>query len=464
MKITDIKKKPDNPVTVLQFGEGKFLRAFMEDIIYESVKEGRYKGSVTVVKPRPGSVTAFTEQDCMYTLIVRGLVSGNIVDEKKIITSINEILKFYDDTNKFYDEAHNENLKVIISNTTEAGICVDEDDQFSNKLPNTYPGKLTKFLFTRYEYFNGDFNRGLLVLPMELNENNGELLYKSVKAYIKMWNLDEKFLQWVKKGCLFCNTLVDRIVSGYSNEELEYEDRLIDVCEPYYLLAVETEDKDEVVKRFPVLNENKNIVISDDISIYKERKVKILNGIHTGVSLAAYNAGYEYVREYMNDDTFEKWIKNLLNREIIPTIDMDMQKLEEYAEETILRLKNPFLNHRILDISLNSVAKWKVRILPTIIDFYRMKGVLPKGLVFSLAALINFYRLSRSEGYRTTDSEYIIGIFENGGNSIVERFLSDANIWGEQIGFICKLVDITEKNLDKINRLGIKGAIEELCG
>lgn len=462
MKITELIEKRKRPVRILQFGEGNFLRAFIEEFVQETNEAGVYNGSVCVVKPRAGGeVTSFRQQKCMYTLITQGLKGGKPFRNKKIITCIDAILHGTEDYRVFLKTAQQPEIQVIVSNTTEAGICINERDELSGPPPEAYPGKLTQWMYERFLYFGGAPEKGLLVLPLELNEANGTLLKKAVLAYIKLWGLPENFKNWVQECNLFCNTLVDRIVSGYSKEEMHYEDKFIDICEPYCFFAIEAQDKEQVEKKFSIAGNHPRIVLTDDLSLYRERKVKILNGIHTSVSLAAYHAGYQYVREFMEDEIFLSWIKQMIWQEIIPTIHMERDVLSAYALEIMQRFQNPFLDHRLLDIAMNSVKKWQVRILPTIMQYEKITGAMPKGLVFSLASLLFFYKAGAEGGYPLKDEKRVIESISP--TTSPAEFLQNTGLWGENTFFMKKLTSATEENLNLIQEKGIKEAIKRVC-
>lgn len=464
MKITDVKEKEKRPIRMIQFGEGRFLRAFIEEYVEDGYNAEKFDGSICVVKPRAGgSVDTFNAQDCMYTLIVRGIKNGEIFEEKRIMTSIDSIIQCKNNEDVFLNLAHINTIDIVVSNTTEAGICVNNNDSFNDISAQTYPGKLTRLLYERYKFYDGDRNKGFVIIPLELNENNGELLKNAVYEYIKLWNLSNLFKEWIDFSCVFCSTLVDRIVSGYSVEELPYEDELIDVCEPYKLFAIQTDNPDKVKEKLPML-EDSSVIITEDISIYRERKVKVLNGVHTATALLAYNAGFAYVEQMVNDDSFGQYINKIIYEEILLTIDMEKDELKKYAEEVMQRFKNPFLNHKLKDISMNSISKFKVRVIPTIQEYKEKKGEYPIGLVFSLAGLLNFYKEGICENvYDINDSREVQNEFSNWDGNDIEYILSSKELWGEYVNLTKELINNTQKNMDLISKFGIKGAIRNIC-
>ncbi|MBR3787142.1 MAG: tagaturonate reductase [Firmicutes bacterium] len=465
MSIKTFQNKIVKPIRIIQFGEGKFLRAFWEEYIDDGNASGQYDGAILIVKPRKGgNIDDFRQQDCMYTLVTRGIKDGEIVDQKKIITSVDSVIQCDENVNAFLELATLDSLEVIVSNTTEAGICVNIKDDFSDIAGQSYPGKLTRLLFERYEKYGDAQNEELVILPLELNDKNGELLKNAVTEYIKIWGLSKGFKHWVETSVIFCNTLVDRIVSGYLDIELPYEDKLIDVCEPYKLFAIETRVPEKVKKKLPLLNMNSSVVISDNIDVYRERKVKVLNGVHTAVSLAAYNAGFIYVEQMMNDEVFSCFIDKIIYDEILTTINMETDKLIVYAEEIKQRFKNPFLYHRLKDISMNSISKFKVRVLPTMIDYKSEHGVYPKGLMFSLAALLYFYKNGIiNKQYTIVDSTEVIEVFSKWDGKNIRHILSNEILWGEFTETIKEMSDDTTNNMKLIHEYGIKGAMKIIC-
>lgn len=391
----------DSKVAILQFGEGNFLRAFMEDMLQHANDDARYEGSVAIVKPRTGgSLEAFARQNNQYTLLLQGKQDGELVKRTKRITCVNEVYYGDRDYEKYLALSESEDLKLIVSNTTEAGIRFDSSDLNFAEAPATYPGKLTAFLYRRFQTFakTGTAEHGCVILPFELNENNGELLRECVLRYADHWSLPEAFRTWIISDNLFCNTLVDRIVSGYSEAEMEhqktktgFEDRLLVVAEPYGSLIIETEQVDRVLDAFPFGRCGLKVTFTNDMAPYRQQKVKLLNGIHTAICMTGLMMGLEFVSDCMEEPLMRHYIHQLIEAEISPTIRLPQETVQTFAESMVERFENPFLNHSLRSIALNSVSKWETRIYPTIEDYYSMKEEYPKGLLFSLAALNVFY-------------------------------------------------------------------------
>lgn len=466
MDIIKWKEKVKRPIRILQFGEGRFLRAFIEDFVDNANEQRNYNGMISVIKPRiGGDVDSFQKQDCLYTLVTRGIRAGNCVHEKRVITAIDQVIHCEKEPNAFLSLARVATMEVVVSNTTENGICFSAEDEFEDIARQSFPGKLTRFLYERFCSFDGSSESGLLILPLELNENNGALLKETVMAYVEHWNLSDKFAEWIDASCLFCNTLVDRIVSGYADVDLPYDDVLIDVCEPYKQFVIETDRMEEVSARIPFLTKDPAVIITKDLRTYRERKVKILNGIHTAVALAGHTAGLEYVSQLTEDELFLTWIRRMIHKEIIPTITMEEEEVIAYADTILERFANPFLQHRLLDISMNSISKWKVRILPTIEQYLNLYEEAPACLLFSLAALLHFYHSGLAdEQYIVVDQKDVLEIFQKWDGTDLAAILCNEALWGEKCAFMKTLLNATEKNMKMIRELGMRGAIRKLCG
>lgn len=385
------------PVRVIQFGEGQFLRAFADEFIDSANAHHLFCGSVAVVKPTArGSLEAFRAQHNRYTVCLRGIENGQIVDRRRVITCIDRVVHPYESFADFLALARIPSVEFVISNTTEAGIVYDETDTFRAEPPRSFPGKLTRLLYERYTAFDGAADRGWWILPTELIDQNGATLRSCVLRLIDRWQLPTAFRQWVESACHFCNTLVDRIVTGYSQAdaaaicaELGYKDRLLDTAEPFGLWVIEAPDA--LRARFPLDRAGLPVLFTDDLTPYRTRKVRILNGAHTATVLAAYLAGKNTVGECMADPTVRRFMETAVRQEIVPTVPLPRADADAFADAVFARFENPFVQHALLAISLNSVSKWRVRVLPSLLDAYRQTGTLPPCLTFSFAALLAFY-------------------------------------------------------------------------
>ena len=429
MNINKIKR----PIKVIQFGEGNFLRAFADYMIDEANDKGIFRRNIAIVKPIAfGTLDSFKKQNCNYTVILRGKENGETVNKKKIVTSVSSVYDAAGDYDEWMNLACSFNLRFVISNTTEAGIVFDSSDHFEG-LPETYPGKLTKFLYKRYEHFGGEKNRGLIILPVELIEDNGKKLLECVLKLSDVFSLCEEFKKWVKEECVFCSTLVDRIVTGFPRNdpeslfnELTYEDKLAVIAEPFGLWVIES-DK-EISGEFPLDKAGMPVLFTDNQRPYRERKVRVLNGAHTSFVLAGYLAGFDIVRDCMKDKTVGKFIRSAVKNEIAPYVPLNLSETLKFAESVFERFENPFIDHSLLSISLNSVSKWKARVLPSVTDYYEKNGKLPHLLTFSFAALLDFYRSSYllNDGLhskRQNGDEYVI----HDSSDVLEFFAQNAD-------------------------------------
>ena len=450
----EIIKKTERPIKVIQFGEGNFLRAFVDYMIDVANEEGVFDGSIAIVKPISfGNIEMFEKQDNLYTVVLRGKENGKTVNDSRIVTSVSTVLDCAEDYEAYMGLARLDSLRFVVSNTTEAGIVLDKNDSMEG-LPATYPGKLTKFLYERYTAFDGDVNKGLIILPVELIENNGGKLKECVLSLCDCWKLPEAFKNWICESCVFCSTLVDRIVTGYPRnevdaicEELGYQDNLVDVGEPFGLWVIES-DKD-ISNEFPLHKAGLPVVFTDNQKPYRERKVRVLNGAHTASVLAGYLYGLDIVRDCMHDEIMGKFIRQVVMDEIVPQVPLPIEEVKAFAESVFERFENPFIDHALLSISLNSVSKWKARVLPSFKDYYANKGELPRLITFSLAALFAFYSSDdlregtlygkRADGtsYEIHDDAHVLEFFAANSGKEADKFvkaaLSNEAFWSEDL-------------------------------
>lgn len=452
MSIKEIAVKTEFPIKILQFGEGNFLRAFVDYMIDIANEKGVFGGSIAIVKPISfGNLDAFKEQDNLYTVVLRGKENGKVVNDSRIITSVSKTLDCKDDYDEYMSLARLDTLRFVASNTTEAGIVLDERDNFDG-LPKTYPGKLTKFLYERYTAFSGAKDKGLIILPVELIENNGGKLKECVLSLAKIWNLPDDFTDWINENNIFCSTLVDRIVTGYPSgyadkvcEELGYDDKLLDIGEPFALWVIESEK--DIRNELPLDKIGLPVVFTDNQKPYRERKVRVLNGAHTSSVLAAYLYGLDIVRDCMADDVMGKYIRKVVLEEIVPQVNLPIEEVKAFANSVFERFENPFIDHALLSISLNSVSKWKARVLPSFKDYVKNNDKLPKLITFSFASLLAFYSSSdlRDDGLyakRANGDEYIIHddktvlefFADNiGKDTFIENACKNTAFWGEDL-------------------------------
>lgn len=438
---------------VMQFGEGNFLRGFVDWMFDRLNKENDGDFGIVVVQPLPdGMVERLNKQDGLYSLYLRGLLNGEKTEEKRVVDCITRGINPYENTDEFFDCAKNPDLRYIVSNTTEAGIEYKPNQSKDDFAGTTFPGRLTMFMKARFDAGLP----GFVLLPCELIDKNGDNLKECVLKYAADWNYGDDFVKWINEENYFTNTLVDRIVTGYprdnANEmekEYGYLDNMIDTAEIFHLWVIEGDKK--YSEELPFDKIGLNVLWTDDVTPYKKRKVRILNGTHTMMVLAARLAGLETVREAMDDkDVFEFAFKGIFE-EIIPTLDLPKNELEQFANDVIERFKNPFIKHYLLSIALNSVSKFKVRVLPSITEYIKRYGKEPERLVFSLAALIMFYRTDEAN-----DNKDIIEFMKSASPS---QILSCTDYWGEDLAYLLPSI---EKHIGNIEKNGIRAAMQEV--
>lgn len=475
--------KKQRPIKVLQFGEGNFLRAFTDYMIDVANEQGKFDGDIVLVKPRAhGSIDHIKAQECRYTVQLRGIVDGEAQKSNRVITSVADIVSAHAEYEKYAAYARLDALRFIVSNTTEAGIVYDDSDSLEDMPPKSFPGKLTKFLYERYLHFQGAKDKGLIMLPTELIDDNGLRLKECVLRLAELWGLEAGFVNWVEEACIFASSLVDRIVTGYPKDEIEeiwqelgYEDQLLVTGEPFALWVIESEK--DLSKEFPLHEAGLPVVFTEDQKPYKKRKVRILNGAHTSFVLASYLCGNDIVLESMKDELILKFIKDTIFDEIIPTLTMPKEELVEFANAVITRFENPYVKHALLSISLNSVSKWRARCMPTLLDYREKEKMLPKHLTFSLAALLAFYTGSEirdgvlighrgEEEYPVSDDAKALEFFaEHSGKDAkeyVRRVLGNVEFWGQDLCEIEGFEEAVAAYVAEIRELGMRGCMEKL--
>lgn len=479
-----IAKRVDRKVKVLQFGEGNFLRAFADYMIDAANDAGVFDGNIAIVKPIAyGNLDTFRKQDNFYTVSLRGKEDGEVKQINKIVTSISDVVGAIEEYDRYSAYAKESDLRFVISNTTEAGIVYNENDKFESTPPETFPGKLTKILFERFTYFKGDTSKGLVMIPCELIENNGKNLRECVLKFAAFWNLGEEFKTWIEEACVFCSTLVDRIVTGYPKDEPElfenlgYKDDLVVTGEIFGLWVIES-DKD-ISAELPLDKAGLPVIFTDDQRPYRERKVRILNGAHTSFVLASYLAGNDYVLESMQDETVKKFMNDTIHGEIIPTLSLPKDELVSFADSVVERFENPYIKHALLSISLNSVSKWKSRCLPSFKGYVDKFSKLPTNLSFSLAALISFYSgkdlkdgaltgYRGEETYKILDDEFVLRFFEENAakskEELVTLCLSNTAFWGIDLTEYEGLSTLITNYLNEIEESGMRKVLDRLSG
>ncbi len=388
--------KPERPVKILQFGEGNFLRAFVDWIVQHLDNDGVLNAGVAVVQPMPvGRIEELKKQDGLYTVCLEGIDNGERVQSREIIDVLCDFVNPYDDYAKYLGYARSDDLEIIVSNTTEAGIALDVNDINFDVCPNSFPGKLLALLWERYNFFNGDPSKGLAIIPCELIDNNGETLKQVLIRLAQIRRMGDDFIEWLISANHFTDTLVDRIVPGYPRDTVEkiwqqtgYRDDNVVKAEVFHLWVIKQESF--VQQRFPADKSGLNVIFAQDITPYKQRKVKILNGSHTAMVPIAYLCGLNTVGEAMADSDVRKFTEELIFNEIKPTINLPQEEMTSFANSVLERFQNPFIRHELMSIALNSTSKFGARLLPTYNDYLRMFGSAPKHVMFSFAALTVF--------------------------------------------------------------------------
>ena len=470
----------DAPEKVMQFGEGNFLRAFVDYWFDVSNERVGWNGKCVLVQPIPfGLADAINEQEGLYTLYLRGRENGEKVDRKRVISSVSRALNPY--TEQGYGDmmelAVSDDLEYIVSNTTEAGIVYDPACQFEDRPASSFPGKLTQVLFERFSAGKS----GLVILSCELIDNNGKELLKCVNEYIDQWKLSEEFRAYVNEKCLFCSTLVDRIVPGRIRDAAEkaamdeangYEDQLIDVGEVFGVWDIE--GPEWLGEQLPFAKAGLNCPVVPDVTPYKKRKVRILNGAHTGFVPGAYLAGFDIVRDCMQDEVVEGFMNKMIYEEIIPTLTLPKDDLISFASAVSDRFNNPYINHELMSISLNSTSKWAARNMPSFLEYVHKFGKLPACLVTSFAAYVAFYSTGvkelnerglvcvRPKGneYVVSDDRWVLEFYWNHRNDsdaeLMAAVMADERMWGQDLSQIPGFLAEATRVLEEIRAEGTK--------
>ena len=468
----------DAPEKVMQFGEGNFLRAFVDYFFDMANEKCGWNGKVALVQPIAMGLTEYiNKQEGLYTLYLRGSEKGEKIDYKRVISSCSRCINPYGEWEKVLELARSKDLEIIVSNTTEAGIVHDTESQFDQCPPISFPAKLTRVLFERFTAGMP----GIVMLSCELIDNNGKELLNCVNQYIADWNLSDEFRAWVNNENIFCSTLVDRIVPGRIRDPKEvaaldaangYEDPLTDVGEVFGVWVIEGPDGLE--DRLPFKAAGVPVHVVPDVTPYKKRKVRILNGAHTGFVLGAYLAGFDIVRDCMHNDTVRGFMNKMLYEEVIPTLTLDKDDLMAFAEAVQDRFNNPFVNHELITISLNSTSKWKARNMPSFLEYIKNEGKLPACLTMSLAAYIAFYsndiqelnekglvcRRPKGNDYLISDDRWALEFYyehkNDSAEELVKAVLTNERMWDQDLTKIEGFEAATVANLKLIRE---KGAI-----
>ena len=468
------------PEKVMQFGEGNFLRAFVDYFFDVSNEKVGYNGKVVLVQPiAQGLTDLINQQEGLYTLYLRGNEKGVKVDDKRVISSVSRCINPYGDWDKVLEFAKSDDLDIIVSNTTEAGIVHDTESTFDQCPPISFPAKLTRVLYERFTAGK----KGIVMLSCELIDNNGKELLKCVNQYIDDWKLPEDFRTWVNNENIFCSTLVDRIVPGRIRDPQEvarlnelngYEDPLTDVGEVFGIWVIEGPEGLE--DRLPFKAAGVPVIVVPDVTPYKKRKVRILNGAHTGFVLGAYLAGFDIVRDCMNDDVIRGFMNKMLYNEIVPILPLDQEDCKNFAAAVQDRFNNPFVNHELMSISLNSTSKWKARNMPSFLEYVEANKALPPCLTMSLAAYIAFYsndiqelndkgllcKRPKGNTYLISDDRWALEFYyahkDDTPEALVHAVLTNTQMWDQDLTKVPGLEAAVVNGLKMIREKGAKAA------
>ncbi len=458
---------------IIQFGEGNFLRAFIEWIIWKTNQKTDFDASVVIVQPiEKGMVDMLNEQDCLYHLNLQGLDKGQSVDSVDMIDVVSRGLNPYREFEEYLKLAEQPQMRFVISNTTEAGIAFDPNCKLDDKPALSYPGKLTQLLYHRYEYFKGDMTKGFIIFPCELIFENGKHLKECIRQYIDLWNLGEGFSNWFENACGVYSTLVDRIVPGYPRdtaaqlcERVGYQDNMLDKAEIFHLWVIEAPK--EIAAEFPADKAGLNVLFVPSEAPYHERKVTLLNGPHTVLSPVGYLSGLNTVKECCEDPLIGKFVHKVMYEELLPTLNLPENELLQFAGDVMDRFRNPFVKHFVTSIMLNSFPKFRTRDLPGIKTYLERKGELPAGLVLGLAAICTYYKGGKrgEDEIVPNDDPKIVQLLKDlwatdDVKKVAEGVLGAEFIWDEDLNAIPGLTRLLTKALALIQMEGMRAAVQ----
>ncbi len=485
----------DLPERVLQFGEGNFLRAFFDWMLERMNRRDLFNGRAVLIQPIPeGACERINRQNGLYNVLLRGIDAGVEVETRDLVTSVSRCVNPYREVDEFLRCAELPDLRFVVSNTTEAGIRIDPKDRLDSRPAPSFPGKLTQLLYARFQHFGGDPGKGWIMLPCELIERNGDALSAAVLQLAQDWSLPAEFSDWLSQACVFTNTLVDRIVTGFPKDEAEqltlelgYRDALLVLGEVFHCWVIESPRSLE--EELPLVRAGLDVTWTHDMTPYRERKVRILNGSHTLIALCGFLSGKDTVRDCMNDALFRTYVEATLEQEILPTLSLPRAEVSKFAASVLDRFDNPCIRHRLIDISLNSVSKYKARLLGTVLDNQRKFGKPSPRIAFALASLLAFYRGQGSEDsglvgkraqgpYPIRDEASVLSFFQSAWapaadgrcsdafcTNLVTQTLARQDFWGCAMNEVCPgfARDVAE-HLHAICNVGPRAALERLVG
>ncbi|MDR2140153.1 MAG: tagaturonate reductase [Tannerella sp.] len=469
-----VKTQP-RPERIIQFGEGNFLRAFADWIVWNMNEKTDFNGNVVVVQPIANGMTdVLNRQDGLYHLTLKGIDKGEKVYHTQLIDVISRSINPYVHFDEYLALADDPGLRFILSNTTEAGIAFHPDNRFDDRPAGSYPGKLVQLLYRRYQTFRGATDRGFIIFPCELIFENGRALKDCIRQYIEHWQLGDGFRQWVDEACGIYSTLVDRIVPGYPHETADeikarigYDDRLLDEGEIFHLWVIEAPEN--IAREFPADRAGMNVLFAPSEAPYHERKVTLLNGPHSVLSPVGYLAGLNTVRECVEDSIIGAYVHKVMFDELLPTLNLPKDELTDFADDVLDRFRNPYVKHLLTSIMLNAFPKFRTRDLPGLKTSLQRKGILPDGIVLGLAAIITYYKGGKrgeddiviQDDRKTVD--LLRELWETGSTRrVAEGTLEAEFIWKENLNHIPGLTDRLTASLDAIRQKGMRNAVKDI--
>lgn len=467
------------PTRILQFGEGNFLRAFTVWIVNTMNKNIDFNSGIDVVQPLPhGMVDMLKAQDNLYHVYLKGIKNGEAVQEYSLMDAINRSVNPYEEYEIYKESFLNPDLRFVVSNTTEAGISWDGDDSLDMEPQNSFPGKVASLLYQRYKAFDGDFSKGLIFFTCELIDRNGDILKKFVNDHADNWNLEPEFKSWLNEACCFCNTLVDRIVPGFPKddikeiqEEIGFQDNLVVVGEYFHFWVIEAPEW--VKEEFPAEKAGLDVKFVKDMTKYREQKVQVLNGCHTGSYAVSYLSGIDTVREAYENLEVGDFMRDLVYDEVLPVLDGSEKELKSFAHKILERFRNPYIRHLWQSIALNAMSKWETRNLPTLLNYFKTHNKLPQKLVFSLAAMIAYFK-GESDGkiFQIQDDQWILDFYKKAWEEcdgrpvsihlLVEKVLKLDKIWKQDLNEVPNLTISVSHYLFLIEQVGMKRAVKSV--
>ena len=472
----DYPDKKRFPERIVQFGGGNFLRGFADWVVDVLNDETDFASGVALVKATPGDYADLDAQGCLYTTYLLGIQDGEFVEQTRLIGAVNRTIYPYQDFAAYLALARQPEIRFVFSNTTESGIVFSADDAFDDQPPSCFPAKLTRFLYERYRHFEGAADKGCIIIPTELIVDNATRLRDITLDYATLWRLEAGFADWIARHNLFCNTLVDRIVSGFPQakaaelfERLGYEDRLLTMGELYHSWIIEAPPR--LLDEFPVDKTRAplNVKVVDDAAPYRTIKVRLLNGAHTSMVPLGILLGIESVREAMEHAALAPFIRDLIYQEVIPSVtNVPRPELENFARDAFDRFRNPHIHHRLLTIALNSSTKVKERILPSLLGYLELRGELPPRLIIALAAFIRLYRGQwRGEELALNDDPEALAWFSEQWDkasstlALSRAVLGNAALWEQDLSAVPGLVERVSEALDAIEQGKLSGLLRQ---